>query len=46
MKSVVGDFAKVKASGGIRTKDQAMHFLSAGVTRIGTSNGVSIVSNE
>jgi deoxyribose-phosphate aldolase len=46
MKSVVGDEARVKASGGIRTKDQAMQFLSAGVSRIGTSSGVSIVQSH
>jgi len=46
MKSVVGDVARVKASGGIRTKDQAMHFLNAGVSRIGTSSGVSIVQSH
>ena len=46
MKSVVGDAAQVKASGGIRTRDQAMSFLNAGVSRIGTSSGVSIVQTH
>jgi deoxyribose-phosphate aldolase len=34
--------AQVKASGGIRTVEQARSFLEAGATRIGTSNGVEI----
>jgi deoxyribose-phosphate aldolase len=34
--------AQVKASGGIRTYDQALAMIAAGATRIGTSNGVEI----
>ncbi len=34
---------KVKASGGIRTCEDAMEMLKAGADRIGTSNGVQIV---
>ena len=33
----------IKASGGIKTANQAIAFIVAGATRIGTSNGVSIV---
>jgi deoxyribose-phosphate aldolase len=36
--------AAVKASGGIRTRDDAQRMISAGATRIGTSAGVAIVS--
>lgn len=43
MKSVVGDVLKVKASGGIRTKEDAIHFIEAGADRIGTSNGVQMM---
>lgn len=43
MKKTVGDKAYVKASGGIRTYDNAMAMIEAGADRIGTSNGVSIV---
>ncbi len=32
------------ASGGIQTYEQAMAFIEAGVTRLGTSSGVAIVS--
>jgi deoxyribose-phosphate aldolase len=35
---------QVKASGGIRTFEQALAMIQAGATRIGTSSGVSMVS--
>lgn len=44
MRRVVGSAMGVKASGGIRTRDQALAFLSAGANRLGTSSGVSIVT--
>ncbi len=37
MKSVTSDKIGIKASGGIRTKEEASEFISAGVTRLGTS---------
>ncbi|MCC6346690.1 MAG: 2-deoxyribose-5-phosphate aldolase, partial [Nitrospirales bacterium] len=40
---VVQDRAEVKASGGIRTLAQAVRFLRAGATRIGTSAGMEIM---
>lgn len=43
MKDTVGDQAFVKASGGVRTYEDAMKMIEAGATRIGTSNGVDIV---
>ncbi len=43
MKETVGDKAFVKASGGVRTYQDAMKMIEAGATRIGTSNGVDIV---
>ncbi|HHX69740.1 MAG: deoxyribose-phosphate aldolase [Miniphocaeibacter sp.] len=45
MKKVVGNKAEVKASGGIRTKEDALKMIEAGATRIGASNGVKIVSD-
>lgn len=36
----------IKASGGVRTKDDALKMIEAGATRIGTSGGVQIVNNE
>lgn len=42
MKEVVGNSLGIKASGGIRTKEQAQLMIAAGATRIGTSAGVEI----
>ena len=44
MKDTVKDRAEVKASGGARTYEAAMKMVEAGATRIGTSNGVTIVT--
>jgi len=46
MKTVVKDELKVKASGGIRSKEDALKMLSAGADRIGASAGVKIVTNQ
>jgi len=35
----------IKASGGIKTKEQAIAFINAGATRLGASAGVKIVTN-
>ncbi|MEW6585709.1 MAG: deoxyribose-phosphate aldolase [Nitrospirota bacterium] len=43
IKSIVGERAGVKASGGIRTIRQVLNLLKAGATRIGTSSGVRII---
>jgi deoxyribose-phosphate aldolase len=43
MKKAVEGKAKLKASGGIKNLDTALSFIEAGVERIGTSSGVSIV---
>lgn len=43
MKKAVGGKAKVKASGGVRTKEAAEQMIEAGADRIGTSNGVAFV---
>lgn len=37
IKEVVGDHAKIKASGGIRDKQTALQYISLGVNRIGAS---------
>ncbi|MGY5847384.1 deoxyribose-phosphate aldolase [Salegentibacter sp. HM20] len=44
MKEVVGDKLEIKASGGIKDKETALQYLELGVTRIGTSSGVAIIS--
>ncbi|WP_324719636.1 deoxyribose-phosphate aldolase [Salinimicrobium sp. HB62] len=43
MKKAVEGKAKLKASGGVKNLDTALSFIEAGVERIGTSSGVSIV---
>ena len=43
MKSVVGDNAKVKASGGVRDKETAQKYIDLGADRLGTSSGIEIV---
>ena len=43
MKSVVGDNAKVKASGGVRDKETAQKYVDLGAERLGTSSGIDIV---
>ena len=44
MRATVGECMKVKASGGIRTRAEAIAMLNAGASRIGASAGVSIVA--
>ena len=44
MRETVGQFAGVKAAGGIRDSTGALAMIEAGATRLGTSGGVNIVS--
>lgn len=44
MREAVGNSAKIKASGGIRTREQAAAMIAAGADRIGTSAGAAIVT--
>tara|TARA_Y100001954_G_scaffold200799_1_gene219745 strand:+ start:86 stop:727 length:642 start_codon:yes stop_codon:yes gene_type:complete len=44
IKKTIGDEIGIKASGGIKTKEEVISFIQAGADRIGTSNGVKIVS--
>jgi deoxyribose-phosphate aldolase len=44
MKEVVGDAMKIKASGGIKDKSTALRYIEEGVSRIGTSSGIAIVT--
>ncbi|OCL25473.1 deoxyribose-phosphate aldolase [Orenia metallireducens] len=46
MKETVGPDMGVKASGGIRSKDDALKMIEAGATRIGASSGVAIVTGS
>ncbi|GCC52604.1 deoxyribose-phosphate aldolase [Chryseotalea sanaruensis] len=44
MRSVLPKEVGIKASGGIKTKDQAIAMIEAGADRIGTSSGIQIVT--
>lgn len=44
IREVLPSNIQIKASGGIQTYEQAMAFIEAGATRLGTSSGVAIVS--
>ena len=46
MRETVGQFAGVKAAGGVRNAEDAHAMIQAGATRIGTSNGIAIVSGD
>ncbi|SER99466.1 deoxyribose-phosphate aldolase [Salipaludibacillus aurantiacus] len=46
MRETVGDKAGVKASGGVRSLEDAQAMTDAGATRIGASAGVKIVEGE
>jgi deoxyribose-phosphate aldolase len=46
MRSVVGCDLGVKASGGIRTREDALKMLAAGADRIGASAGVAMVTDS
>ena len=41
-----GEVLEIKASGGIRNTNDAIKFIEAGATRIGTSHGVDIVNGK
>src|SRR6056297_780644 len=43
IKSVVEEKAKIKASGGIRSKEKAIKMIEAGADRIGASSSINIV---
>jgi deoxyribose-phosphate aldolase len=45
MSRSVPDIMGVKASGGIKTYEDAVKMISAGAARIGTSNGIAILSH-
>lgn len=46
MKNAVSANIEVKASGGVRSREDALKMIEAGATRIGASSGIAIVSNE
>jgi len=46
LRHTVGDKLKVKASGGVRSYEDAVRFIEAGADRLGTSSGVAIMSGK
>ncbi|HRZ90651.1 MAG TPA: 2-deoxyribose-5-phosphate aldolase, partial [Spirochaetia bacterium] len=46
MRRTVGPSVGVKAAGGIRSFDDALAMLDAGANRLGTSQGVTLVSGQ
>ena len=46
MKFVVGDRLQVKASGGIRSYEDAIAMIIAGATRLGASAGIKIIAGQ
>ncbi len=46
MRQTVGPNIGVKASGGIRTRQQALAMIAAGANRIGASQGISIIQAQ
>ena len=46
LNSIQNHAVKVKASGGIRDTQTALEYINLGVSRLGTSNGVAIVSGD
>jgi deoxyribose-phosphate aldolase len=46
MKFVVGDKLQVKASGGIRSYEDAISMINAGATRLGASAGIKIIAGQ
>lgn len=46
MKANISKDVKIKASGGIRSIEDALAYVNAGVSRLGTSSGVAIVQGK
>jgi deoxyribose-phosphate aldolase len=46
MKKTVGDRLGIKASGGIRNREEALALIEAGASRLGTSSGIALLSGK
>ncbi|NQX82804.1 MAG: deoxyribose-phosphate aldolase [Flavobacteriaceae bacterium] len=46
MKAAVKGNAQIKASGGVRDLETAVKYIKMGVSRLGTSSGISIMNNQ
>ena len=45
-KDHIGDNVKIKAAGGVRTKEDLIAFIEAGCDRIGTSSAIKMLKGE
>ncbi len=45
-KTLEGTKVKIKASGGIKTREQALALIEAGASRLGTSSGIKLVQSH
>lgn len=45
IKDVIGTKARIKASGGIKNREEALKYIEMGVSRIGTSSGIKLIKN-
>ena len=45
-KAYLGPYVKIKAAGGLKTREDLVAFINAGCERIGTSSAVSILAGE
>jgi deoxyribose-phosphate aldolase len=46
MREAIGPDMGLKASGGVRTFEDAINMINAGATRLGTSSGVTLASGD
>ena len=46
IRKAIKDTGLIKASGGIRTKEDALNMIKAGANRLGTSQGVKLIEGE
>jgi deoxyribose-phosphate aldolase len=46
MKEIAGDKMQIKASGGIKDRETAIKYIELGVSRLGTSSGIKLVTSE
>jgi|TARA_R100000789_G_C2978087_1_gene142637 deoxyribose-phosphate aldolase len=46
MKKIAGDKMQIKASGGIKDRETAIKYIELGISRLGTSSGIKLVTSE
>ena len=46
MKEIAGDKMQIKASGGIKDRETAIKYIELGVSRLGTSSGIKLLTSD